>query len=123
MPSGDHALDQVGEFACTGVAQLTWLCGGQAWPLQGEADIPVAELWRTLPTPACGIHARHLDVRHGLVRPSRHGHTTPARSPRPTRFAVKEAGTAGFAVKRLDWMTKDTDHQTLMSDDTTVLSH
>ncbi|GED88250.1 hypothetical protein TNCT6_53350 [Streptomyces sp. 6-11-2] len=31
----------------------------------------------------------------------------PARRPGATRFAVKEAETTGFAVKRLDWMTTD----------------
>ena len=47
----------------------------------------------TPPTCACGVQARHLDARHGPVRPSRYGRTTPPTcSPRTTAFAVKEPG-------------------------------
>ncbi|CAH9416230.1 hypothetical protein SGL43_03253 [Streptomyces globisporus] len=42
--SADHALDQVGEFPCDGVGQRTRLCGGQAWDLQSQADVPAAEV-------------------------------------------------------------------------------
>ncbi len=63
---------------------------------------------RTSSTLAPALHARHLDVRHDPVGPSRYRHTTPpACSPLTTRFTVREVETAGFDVKRLDWMTKD----------------
>ncbi len=62
---------------------------------------------RTQLMPAYALPARHLDVRHGPVRPSRDGHAPPARSPLTTRFTVREAETTGFDVKRLDWMTED----------------
>ncbi|GGK91693.1 hypothetical protein GCM10010094_60770 [Streptomyces flaveus] len=42
--SADHALNQVGEFACDGVGQRSRLRGGQAWDFQGEADVPAAEV-------------------------------------------------------------------------------
>ncbi|MFF4733943.1 hypothetical protein ACFY3M_54150 [Streptomyces mirabilis] len=44
QPSADHALDQVAEFACDGVTHRTRLCGGQTWDLQGQADVPGAQV-------------------------------------------------------------------------------
>ncbi|WP_406510103.1 hypothetical protein [Streptomyces sp. NBC_00212] len=43
-PSADQAFDQVGEFPCEGGGQQTRLSGGQARDLQGQADLPAAEV-------------------------------------------------------------------------------
>ncbi|MFE3387454.1 hypothetical protein [Streptomyces anulatus] len=46
-----------------------------------------------------GVHARHLDVRHGLVRPSRYGHTAPPEcSPLTNPVAPQASRDAGAGL-------------------------
>ncbi|WP_405754120.1 IS4 family transposase [Streptomyces sp. NBC_00073] len=65
--------------------------------LLDPVEYPASEL--------AALYRERWEAESPLPATRRHCSGWPERSPRTTRFAVIEAETAGFDVKRLDWMT------------------